>query len=501
VDQRSGWLGVIASELYIATGKSSYLSLATTIGNAFKARLQPNKTGWIWDNGTIPIGSQKLSSLNPSPNDVGNQEGVPDTNGANAAVSMVVLEHEAGIVFSLSDVQRTASTLSDIMWNNASPPVVSNYIDGSNQPFTFQYGPGGNSFVWGWSLLAPYSQTVQSFMSDLAIDADENPKTNETTYVNSLYYSLIAIFGNLVRFNMVFLYSISPAGVPVVAAPSSLVAYVGSPFSYQISATNSPMSYAVSGLPAGLTVNTSTGLISGTPTTPQTVTVTASATNSAGTSSQVAFTLIVNPAIPSVSAIVSAAGNQSALAPGALATIYGANFTAASAVFNNGPSTQNTNAGSNFGTVSGHKVAIGFNFVVPTASDFVFIGGTLTASVSIPGPVTIALYADSGSGPGIPIESMTANVTAGGPATISFNSALFPILSAGIQYWLVVSASSGSVSQGLWLVPDASDLGVKAVSQDGAPWVTATGTRGAFAINGYQKAAADAPERGDVERW
>jgi hypothetical protein len=42
---------------------------------------------------------------------------------------------------------------------------------------------------------------------------------------------------------------------------------VGVAFSYQISATNSPTSYGATGLPPGLTVNTTTGLISGTPTT------------------------------------------------------------------------------------------------------------------------------------------------------------------------------------------------------------------------------------------
>ena len=57
---------------------------------------------------------------------------------------------------------------------------------------------------------------------------------------------------------------------------------VGSAFSYQITATNTPTSYGATGLPAGLSVNTATGLISGTPTAAGTSTVTLSATNSAG---------------------------------------------------------------------------------------------------------------------------------------------------------------------------------------------------------------------------
>jgi hypothetical protein len=58
---------------------------------------------------------------------------------------------------------------------------------------------------------------------------------------------------------------------------------VGSTFSYQITASNSPTSYGATGLPAGLTVNTATGLISGTLTAAATSTVTLSAANTSGT--------------------------------------------------------------------------------------------------------------------------------------------------------------------------------------------------------------------------
>jgi Concanavalin A-like lectin/glucanases superfamily/Putative Ig domain len=73
------------------------------------------------------------------------------------------------------------------------------------------------------------------------------------------------------------------AGVPAITSSLTVSGLVGTAFSYQITATNSPTSYGASGLPAGLSVNTSTGLISGTPTAAGTSSVTLSATNATGT--------------------------------------------------------------------------------------------------------------------------------------------------------------------------------------------------------------------------
>ena len=59
----------------------------------------------------------------------------------------------------------------------------------------------------------------------------------------------------------------------------------GKSFTYQITATNAPTSYSATGLPAGLILNPSSGLVSGTPLTSGTTNVTISATNGFGTGS------------------------------------------------------------------------------------------------------------------------------------------------------------------------------------------------------------------------
>ncbi len=98
--------------------------------------------------------------------------------------------------------------------------------------------------------------------------------------------------------------NISP---PVITSAGGVTGEVGSAFSYQITATNTPTSYAASGLPDGLSVNTGTGLISGTPTTGQYVTATVSATNAGGTgSAQVGIQIV--PPTPVITSAPTATG-------------------------------------------------------------------------------------------------------------------------------------------------------------------------------------------------
>src|SRR5438552_1987723 len=69
---------------------------------------------------------------------------------------------------------------------------------------------------------------------------------------------------------------------PIITSPLTACGTIGVGFSYTITATNNPTSFTASPLPAGLSVNTSTGVISGTPTAAGTTNVTISATNGAG---------------------------------------------------------------------------------------------------------------------------------------------------------------------------------------------------------------------------
>ena len=101
--------------------------------------------------------------------------------------------------------------------------------------------------------------------------------------------------------------TISAGGAPVISSATSASGTVGTPFSYQIAATNSPTSYSATGLPACLSVNTANGLISGTPTSAATSTVTLAATNAAGTGNST-LSLTIALGAPVVTSATSASG-------------------------------------------------------------------------------------------------------------------------------------------------------------------------------------------------
>ena len=124
------------------------------------------------------------------------------------------------------------------------------------------------------------------------------------------------------------------AATPVITSATTASGTVGKTFSYQIAATNTPTSYGAAGLPTGLTLNTATGLISGTPTASGTYPVTLSATNSSGTGNAT-LSLTIIP----TSYLAQAAANHAS----ATASTFSVSFP--------------------HNTVAGDVIMVGFDFV------------------------------------------------------------------------------------------------------------------------------------------
>ena len=105
------------------------------------------------------------------------------------------------------------------------------------------------------------------------------------------------------------------AALPVITSPTTASGTVGTAFSYQIVASNAPTAFNASGLPAGLTVNTGSGLISGTPSVAGSSNVVLSARNAAGTAQQTVSLTIANPVIATYTVSYDANGGVGSIAP------------------------------------------------------------------------------------------------------------------------------------------------------------------------------------------
>lgn len=97
---------------------------------------------------------------------------------------------------------------------------------------------------------------------------------------------------------------------PVVGGAAVAVGQVNEPFTYQIVASNSPTSYEVLNSPVWITLNPTTGAVTGVPTTPGTFTVQLTASNAAGTSNPAILGLFISPAAntPVITSTRTAAG-------------------------------------------------------------------------------------------------------------------------------------------------------------------------------------------------
>lgn len=157
-DDASG-LALNAAFLCRAGGRKRHCDMARLVGAAFKAKLRPYKTGWVWENQTIPVGSDSDNT----PGSVGNQAGVPDSSHANREAFLMSALHEMGEVFTRADLERMAATLTDLMWNGSlEEPAFSNYINGNDQPYRVYKKPGLNGSVYhGWAFMGAHSPKAQ----------------------------------------------------------------------------------------------------------------------------------------------------------------------------------------------------------------------------------------------------------------------------------------------------------------------------------------------------
>ena len=172
------------------------------------------------------------------------------------------------------------------------PTVIALAIDPTN-PRTLYAGTSGYGVFKSvdsgvtWTRISIGLYTTNAGINSLAID----PGNPQTVYAGTGGYGVYKILS-----------------VPVITGTPAAPATVGIPFSFTPTIVNNAASFSIKGsVPPGLTLNTTTGTLSGIPTAIGTFSnIQIIATNSKGSASMAPFSITVNPPAPKISGIPSA---------------------------------------------------------------------------------------------------------------------------------------------------------------------------------------------------
>ncbi|MGO9956511.1 MAG: putative Ig domain-containing protein [Solirubrobacteraceae bacterium] len=245
------------------------------------------------------------------------------------------------------------------------------------------------------------------------------------------------------------------AGVVTVTNPGNQTSVVGQSGSLPISASDTAddatLTFEATGLPAGLTIDPSSGVISGNPTSPASTTVAVKATDQYGDSGDTQFTWTVSAAQTGPAVTVTSPGAQMGVVGTAVSlqisasdTTAGANLTYSASGLPAGLS-----IGSSTGLISGTPTAAGSGTVTITATDQLGGSGntqftwTISQSQSTPPP---AAYGVSVANPGSQKSSVGQSVSLQMSATDAASGATLTYTAGGLPSGLTIASSSGLIT-------------------------------------------------------
>jgi hypothetical protein len=193
------------------------------------------------------------------------------------------------------------------LFPNVSPPASATSTVAVTNPGTQTgtVGTAGSAQVQASDSTS--GKTLAYSATDLPFGLSLSPTTGAITGSPTMagtYLSTVTVNDGSGASSVNFNWTISPNGggnsTVTVTQPANQTGIVGTAASLQIQATDSAagqtLTYSATGLPAGLTIGSSTGLISGTPTTAGTSSATVTATDTTGTKGTATFTWTINPA-------------------------------------------------------------------------------------------------------------------------------------------------------------------------------------------------------------
>jgi hypothetical protein len=236
----------------------------------------------------------------------------------------------------------------------------------------------GTTSALNWSAAATQSWLTLSASSGTLSASGSTTFTasinsNAAALASGTYYDTISITDLGTGYIQYRPVSLTVIALPVITSSTAVTTSSGASFSYQIAATNNPVSYTATGLPSGLTITSTSGLISGTPTVVATTDITLKAINLGGTgAATLALTVLPQPpVITSATSAIAIAGDPFAYQVTATNTPTGYSFSTL-------PAGLVSNTGT--GLISGTATIPGSSSVVLTATNS---GGSGTATLLI----------------------------------------------------------------------------------------------------------------------
>jgi hypothetical protein len=242
------------------------------------------------------------------------------------------------------------------------------------------------------------------------------------------------------------------ANTVTVTNPGSESGAVGTAVSLQIAASDSAsgqtLTYGATGLPAGLSIGSTTGLISGTPTAAGSSAVTVTATDTTGASGSASFTF-------TISAAAAGCGAQQLLVNGGFETGSISPWTASSGVLASSTSAHPAQAGSYLAWIDGYSKAHVDTLAQTVAIPATCVSATLTYWVEVSSTVTstteqaennLVLEVLNSSGT---VEKSTTVVTAAnnGDSYVEYSADLAPYIGQTITIKFIGTEVSGGNTQ------------------------------------------------------
>lgn len=247
---------VLTVGLPSAPAITSPLTASGQVGTFFSYSITANNAPTAFNATGLPLGL----SVNQSTGTISGTPTVPGTYGVTIAAA-----NYGG---------RDAKTLTLTVANQPAPSIYSATTAAAVTGVNFSYTIAATN--------NPTSFNALGLPPGLAINTSNGNISGKPTTPGTYAVSIAAAnYGG--RDAKTLTITVSAAPPPVITSTLTAAAETGKPFSYTIAATNNPIAFNALGLPAGLTVNTTTGVISGTPSTVGTFNVELAAANYSAT--------------------------------------------------------------------------------------------------------------------------------------------------------------------------------------------------------------------------